>query len=629
MENFIKKTLVLVLIFSIIISNFKFAFTQVPTVEENYEPDVNFGDIVGKKILSRVLELGLTCTFVAVSDQALDFLKDLLGKLIQGLEDKIKEFLKNIFKDINITETKVPVLVKNFSEYFSMERMYESFISCAQTWMIKFGAEIINSIGMTTLGWIQGGFEGTPLWITNFGDLLDMAADQALGQLIYEFNPAGLAQILCQGARIEDIEFVLDVYRLPPPGLTRAPRCTLTMVYKNIQDFKNSVAEQFDNPYKLLEMRIHDLTYTNDPMIQRSILEARKQTIAAKISFDLLNSLDKGFSSVRVCKEKSPEGICVRYEISHPASVVSEVFNFTLKSELDNLYRKSQDIKTWKDLGELLQLWVNVLSNNAMVEFMRKGFRRNFVPRGSRLTEINEQYIFETLKQATENILNDFASLSKTLAGKFTTLAANFSEINNLTTTINNVLQNPKINKNLGQVSKNNLFDQAKICGITYNANKSKSTAESIIANINKYESSTKDLAKEMQNYYATASNILANYKEDDVTSTRETAEEISKINRFISDAIDKLDRVDSFLSNYYGCKDISITESLDSLKIEVGKKLNNCPLTKTDFIDYAKYVSSTLASFDQALYDNEKALKASYKKLIDVIEKECPQQTQ
>jgi hypothetical protein len=628
MENFIKKTLILVLIFSVIIPNFKFAFAQVPTVEENYEPDVNFGDIVEKKIVPKVLELGGTCLFVAVSDQALDFLKDLLGNLMQRFKDKINEFLKNFF-DINIVETKVPVLVKNFSEYFSMERMYESFISCAQTWMIRFGAEIINSIGMTTLGWIQGGFEGTPLWITNFGDLLDMAADQALGQLIYEFNPAGLAQILCQGARIEDIEFVLDVYRLPPPGLTRAPRCTLTMVYENIQKFKNSVAEQFDNPYKLLEMRIHDLTYTNDPMIQRSILEARKQTIAAKISFDLLGSSYGGFSSVRVCKEKSPEGICVRYEISHPASVVSEVFNFTFKSELDNLYRKSQDIKTWKDLGELLRLWFNVLSNNAMVEFMRKGFRRNFVPRGSKLTEINEQYIFETLKQATENILNDFASLSKTLAGKFTTLAANFSEINNLTTTINNVLQNPKINKNLKQVSPNNLFDPAKICGITYNANKSKSTAESIIANINKYESSTKDLAAEMKNHYATASSILANYEKDNVTSTRETAEEISKINMLISDAIDKLDRVDSFLSNYYGCKDISITESLDSLKIEVGKKLNNCPLTKTDFIDYAKYVSSTLASFDQALYDNEKALKASYKKLIDLIEKECPQQTQ
>ena len=628
MENFIKKTLILVLIFSIIISNFKFAFAQVPTVEENYEPDINFGDIVEKRITKRVLQLGVTCAFVAVSDQALEFLKDLLNNLLTGLKDKINEVLKSFF-DINIGETKVPTVVKNFSEYFSMERMYESFISCAQTWMIKFGAEIINSIGMTTLGWIQGGFEGTPLWITNFGDLLDMAADQALGQLIYEFNPAGLAQILCQGARIEDIEFVLDVYRLPPPGLTRAPRCTLTMVYENIKTFKQSVAEQFDNPYKLLEMRIHDLTYTNDPMIQRSILEARKQTIAAKISFDLLNSSNNGFSSVRVCKEKTPEGICVRYEISHPASVVSEVFNFTFKSELDNLYRKSQDIKTWKDLGELLQLWVNVLSNNLMVEFMRKGFRKYFVPRGSRITEINENYIRETLKQATGNILNDFASLSKTLAKKFTTLAANFSEINNLTTTINTVLQNPKINKNLGQVPENNLFDPAKICGITYNANKSKSTAESIIANINKYESSTKDLAKEMQNYYATASSILANYDPNDATSTRETAEKISKINRLISDAIDKLDRVDSFLSNYYGCKDISITESLDTLKNNVVSELNKCSLTKTDFIGYVNYVTSTLATFSTTLYENEKALKASYKKLIDLIEKECPQQTQ
>jgi hypothetical protein len=625
MENFIKKTLIIFLIFSIIISNFKFAFAQVPTVEENYEPDVNFGDIVEKKIGKRLLELGLTCTFVAVSGPALEFLKDLLSNLITGLKDKIKELLKDIF-DINITETKVPVLVKNFSEYFSLERMYESFLSCAQTWMIKFGAEIINSIGMTTLGWIQGGFEGTPLWITNFGDMLDMAADQALGQLIYEFNPAGLAQILCQGARIEDIEFVLDVYRLPPPGLTRAPRCTLTMVYENIKTFKQSVAEQFDNPYKLLEMRIHDLTYTNDPMIQRSILEARKQTIAAKISFDLLNSSNNGFSSVRVCKEKTPEGICVRYEISHPASVVSEVFNFTFKSELDNLYRKSQDIKTWRDLEELIRLWFNVLSNNAMVEFMRKGFRKNFVPRGSKLTEINENYIRETLKQATENILNDFVSLSNTLAGKFTTLAANFSEINNLTSTINGVLQNQKINKTLGKLSPNNLFDPAKICGITYNANKSKSAAEGIIANIIKYESSTKDLAAEMKNHYATASTILANYKENDVTSTRETAEKISKINGLISDAIDKLDRVDSFLSNYYGCKDISTTESLDTLKNDVAPELNKCPLTKTDFIGYVNYVTSTLAGFSTTLYKNKEALQASYKKLIDLIKEECGQ---
>jgi hypothetical protein len=239
-----------------------------------------------------------------------------------------------------------------------------------------------------------------------------------------------------------------------------------------------------------------------------------------------------------------------------------------------------------------------------------------------------KDYIRETLKQATENILNDFASLSNTLAGKFTTLAANFSEINNLTSTINNVLQNQKINKTLGKLSPNNLFDPAKICGITYNANKSKSAAESIISNINKYESSTKDLAVEMKNHYATASIILANYDPNNVTSTRETAEKISKINGLISDAIDKLDRVDSFLSNYYGCKDISITARLDELKNGAGTEFNNCYSkfktdSKTDFIDYVNYVTSTLAGFSTT-YENEKALKASYQKLIYLIKEEC-----
>jgi len=651
MKNFLRKILILNLVLVIIFSQFEIVLAQAPYVPQDYESNVNFSDVAGK-ILKRTVQLAGVCTGIAIGEGVIDLLGDILKKAVNKIVGIANDIIEEI-TNIEILETTVPTKVKNFAEYFNMEQMTNNFNRCLERFFVRYAAEVINAIGMSTLGWIQGGFQGQPLWIENFGEMLDSIADQALGQLIYEFNPAGIGQILCRGVRLEDINFVLDVYRLQPP-ITELPRCTLTQVYENIEDFKKSVREQFDNPYKLLEMRIHDLSYTNNIYFQRSILEAQKQRYEARLAFEIFGpnaiNVEGGFISPRFCVRKDPvSGVCLESRISHPVSGISEVFKFALKGEIENLYRRAQEVKTVKDLPYLTALWIDVLANNAMVEWMKRGFQRNFVSRGSRLTQGTQVFMVESLQESGKNVVKEFTNLSIDLIKKFNSLATNFNEIITLTAEATNTVKEAenkfKFTSGSYKLEPDNLFDPAKICGIVYNANYSEKLAKDIINNIEDYASATKKLANEMKDNYSYIKGELVSKDINEEESLNEIINLFVTKNRLINQAINNLKRVDTFLKDYYSCKLFGeITENLDSLKNKLNTKiseLQNCVNNLPDqndkdkfnrFISYVSYATSTLGGFKEKDYSNEKALKASYSKLISDTENkndECKEITQ
>ena len=92
---------------------------------------------------------------------------------------------------------------------------------------------MLQQITISTVNWINGGFNGSPSFVQNYQQFFTNVADQAAGNFIQGSDLA----FLCSPFRLQIRIAVAQAY------LQYAPSCTLTDVTNNIQGFMNSFSQ--------------------------------------------------------------------------------------------------------------------------------------------------------------------------------------------------------------------------------------------------------------------------------------------------------------------------------------------------------------------------------------------------
>lgn len=169
----------------------------------------------------------------------------------------------------------------------------------------------------STAAWINSGFKGSPMYITNPNQFFRNIADEIAGEVIYGSD----LKFLCSPINIRvALEFYYKAARQHQP-----PQCTLSGVVANVQQFINGNFMAGGWPGWLSVV----LTPTNQPLgglfAGQALLEARTAEGVAIQRMKL--DWGKGFLSKEVCTDPKDKKTC---KTVTPGSVISEALNFNL-----------------------------------------------------------------------------------------------------------------------------------------------------------------------------------------------------------------------------------------------------------------------------------------------------------
>ena len=207
---------------------------------------------------------------------------------------------------------------------------------------------LLNTFTAQTINWINGGFKGSPLYVTNPQGFLTDIADQSLGQFINSLGPIG--QIVCSPF---DLQLRLSLNLQFNTGLGndyyQEVGCRLTDIQKNVQraftggvfgqngwdSWLQTIAQPQNNPYGAYIKAVDSLDVT----------------IAGRQSINL-KQLDwgNGFLS-----STDPE----TGDVSTPGSLIEDQLSTTLGVEV-------QRVGLAKDIDAILGALVNQLVNQVL-----------------------------------------------------------------------------------------------------------------------------------------------------------------------------------------------------------------------------------------------------------------------
>lgn len=224
---------------------------------------------------------------------------------------------------------------------------------------------LLNTFTAQTVRWINSGFKGSPLYVTNPQGFLTDIADQTLGQFIQGLGPIG--QILCSPFDYQ-LRLSLNI-QFGPSDYYQEIGCRLTDIQQNIQrTFTGGSWGQngWDSWLELTATPQHNVygAYIRSVDLLGSQI-AGKQEIASK-------QLDwgKGFLSSTKCTEYATEadeaadtglsaGDCKQSEIETPGSLIEDQLSETLGQQVRN-------VGLAKDIDAILNALVNQMINQVM-----------------------------------------------------------------------------------------------------------------------------------------------------------------------------------------------------------------------------------------------------------------------
>src|SRR3989338_7725958 len=188
---------------------------------------------------------------------------------------------------------------------------------------------IMERMTASTVNWINGGFKGSPAFVTDPEAYFKDIGDKVAGQYIFS-NPN--LNFLCGPIQAKIRLALTQNY-----NQDRVWQCTLTQVGKNMDDFMNNFENGgWDNFFELTQRQQNNpigayLQAQNELNLQIATRQGTKQ-----------KELDwgKGFMSFEVCdsKGKAANGECIgKSEIATPGSVISDQLNTQLGLGQDRL----------------------------------------------------------------------------------------------------------------------------------------------------------------------------------------------------------------------------------------------------------------------------------------------------
>jgi hypothetical protein len=214
--------------------------------------------------------------------------------------------------------------------------------------------KILQQMSKQIVTWINGGFNGSPAFIQNFGGFMTEIADKTSGEFIWGSN----LNFLCSPFNL-DIRLALDIQYAQTRHFGTQNQCTLSGTIANMKNFLNGnfVSGGWDEWYKVT------MTPQNN---QYGALLMAQTEFSAKLSNSKgkeaqVLSFGKGFLSRNECIEVTSGPAAGRTECSvvTPGTAIEQQLNSTLDSG-------RQRIQVADEINEIVAALFSQLASKAL-----------------------------------------------------------------------------------------------------------------------------------------------------------------------------------------------------------------------------------------------------------------------
>lgn len=215
---------------------------------------------------------------------------------------------------------------------------------------------VIDQMTKETVNWINSGFKGNPLFVTNPGAFFKDIADQTSGVFFEEFGLTGI----CQPFKVR-LELALRTANRP---YQRRMQCTVSRVIENIEAFEQDFLAGGWAGWIAMTTQPQNNIY--GAYLESADELARRQE-EARNSGTMEVSWGQGFLSKKGdCLEfqKLPEGVqgppqCLRYDIVTPGSTIQNRLNDALGADFGRL-------QVADEINEILGSLINQFISSAL-----------------------------------------------------------------------------------------------------------------------------------------------------------------------------------------------------------------------------------------------------------------------
>jgi len=184
------------------------------------------------------------------------------------------------------------------------------------------GKILLRQFTNSIVQWINSGFEGKPLFVTNFGAFLQEAADQASGVLMEQIFSPEFLDTVCSPFRLQ-LPISIAFSRKVPYDIKM--RCTLNDVVGNFEGAIEAFQDDFMSggwpAFVSMSQNFQNNPYGAYLTSLDEIEKARKE---AKERAEKEYTAGKGFIGVRTCVATTAGGICARFETKTPGSAIAD-----------------------------------------------------------------------------------------------------------------------------------------------------------------------------------------------------------------------------------------------------------------------------------------------------------------
>ncbi len=240
--------------------------------------------------------------------------------------------------------------------------------------VITLARAILSNFTAQTVNWINHGFQGSPLYVTNLEGFLADTADQAIGNYIEGLGPIG--KIICSPFDLQ-LRLSLGIqYSAGANGFYQEIGCRLTDIQQNVQQaFTSGVfgRDGWDNWLRLTAEPQNNIygAYIRAVDNLGGLVSNRVNTAVKKLDFG------SGFLSSEKCVQWSDgavsggnpqsydeavaqnEPVCLKSVIETPGSLIEDQLSHTLGQQVTN-------IGLAKDIDAILNALVGQLINQVL-----------------------------------------------------------------------------------------------------------------------------------------------------------------------------------------------------------------------------------------------------------------------
>lgn len=256
----------------------------------------------------------------------------------------------NLWESISTTiQSTISAVANKLTAFYEGKGWLKEFVLDPLLWALV--DTILQQMTRAMVDWINSGFKGQPMFIQNLNGFLIGVADRVAGEYIW----GSQLSFLCSPFSL-DIKLALEIQYKTGRNLPE-PKCTLTSVFGNIQNFFNGqfsdggwegwfnvVTVPQNNPYGALA--------TAQTQLSIKLSSAQGQEIN-------LLSWGKGFLSRRECSRTDSNGNCTSYSVVTPGTTIVNQLDEHLASGLKRLHVADE-------IDEILGAFMGLIAREAM-----------------------------------------------------------------------------------------------------------------------------------------------------------------------------------------------------------------------------------------------------------------------